>query len=138
MPCSQVEGEENAADASTRTHTHTHTHTPSVLQMLDLWVQHTGWGKSRFTVVSTRKSLFLYYLLIVLFSIQTTVNVLVAHPVYFWISEIVWHKTIIMCSQLLLEVSPGILSCVLQNASLPPRSVQIFPTCCCIIASNSS
>ena len=39
-------------------------------------------GKSRFTVVGTQNNVCLYYyLLIVLFSIQTTVNLLLPHPV---------------------------------------------------------
>ena len=43
---------------------------------------YTGWGKSKFIVVSTQNSLFLYYLLmIVLFSIQTAINLLLPHPV---------------------------------------------------------
>ena len=41
-------------------------------------VLNARWGKNRFTVVSTEKSLFLYYylLIIVLFPILTTVTLL--------------------------------------------------------------
>ena len=45
---------------------------------------HTGWGKSRFAVVVREtESLFLYYLFIIeLFSLRTTVNLLLLHSVY--------------------------------------------------------
>lgn len=44
-----------------------------------------GCGKGRFIIVSAWKSLFLYYLCtIVLFSIESTVSLLVSHPVYSW------------------------------------------------------
>ena len=50
-----------------------------------LCIRYTGWGKSRFTVVSTGNNLFLYnyLLIIVLFSIQTTVNLLLPRPAYY-------------------------------------------------------
>ena len=44
---------------------------------------YTEGGQNRFTVVSTQNSLFLYfYLLIIYFSIWTTVNLLLPHPIY--------------------------------------------------------
>ena len=41
----------------------------------------TGWGKSMFTVVSMRNVVY-SLLIIVLFSIQTTVNILLPFPVF--------------------------------------------------------
>ena len=46
--------------------------------------ENTGWGKSSFTIVNTQTFiLMLLFLIIVLFSIQTTVNLLLPHPVYY-------------------------------------------------------
>ena len=48
------------------------------------WIErlNTGVGKSKFIVVSTQNSLFLYHLvIIVLFSVWTAVNLLLPHPV---------------------------------------------------------
>ena len=53
--------------------------------LLSLASKYIGWGKSRFTVLSMwNKSLFLYYYLFItiLFSIQTTVTLLLPHPVF--------------------------------------------------------
>ena len=52
-----------------------------VMGFIRSW-HYTGWGKSRFTVVSLQ-SLFLYYYLLitVLFSIWTSVNLLLPHPI---------------------------------------------------------
>ena len=54
------------------------------------WLWCTGWGKSRFTVwVCKTQSLFLYYLwIIVLFSIQTTVNLLLPHLVHILVMQV--------------------------------------------------
>ena len=45
---------------------------------------HRGWGQSRFTVVSMQYTGFILVLLfiIVLFSMQTTVKLLLLHPVF--------------------------------------------------------
>ena len=40
------------------------------------------WGKSRFTVEYVKQFLLVLLLIIVLFSIETTVNLLLPHPVY--------------------------------------------------------
>ena len=54
---------------------------PSLSLSLIRSLLHTGWGKSRFMVVSMWNSLFLYYYLlsIALLSIRTTVNLLLPH-----------------------------------------------------------
>ena len=53
-----------------------------IFHHITLYHLHTGWGESRFTVVSMKNSLFLYnhLLMIALFSIQTTMNRLLPHP----------------------------------------------------------